>query len=174
MLHIHNGDASANVAKQTSLPGEHFAFREALVDGPTPASYLANGWELLRARHLSSTYGVDLKECQQQLAAQETQLISIDQHDEVVLWFEHDLFCQTHLIYLLDRFGKRDLGNTKLSLVCIDSFPGRKNFRGVGELTPDEWRRCFSRGKQSARPNSRSEARPGPPTVRKTRRRSSA
>ena len=143
MLHIHNGDAAANIAKQTSLPGEHFAFREALIDGPTPAQFNGNDWRLVRARHLWSAYGVDLVECGKGLLAQEMKLASFAFHDEVVLWFEHDLFCQVHLIYLLDWFGRRQLGNTKLSLVCIGEFPGRENFRGLGELTSQEFASLF-------------------------------
>ena len=143
MLHIHNGDCAANIAKQTALPGEHFAFREALLDGPTPAEFKGAGFLLIRARHLSLTHGVDLKRCSEDLRAQEEKLASFPEHEEVVLWFEHDLFCQIHLIYLLDWFGQKRLGTTKLSLVCIGEFPRRKNFRGLGELTPPEFASLF-------------------------------
>jgi hypothetical protein len=61
----------------------------------------------------------------------------------VVLWFEHDLFCQVHLIYLLNWFGQRQLGQTKLSLICIGEFPGKPNFRGLGELNSDELASLF-------------------------------
>jgi hypothetical protein len=148
MLHIHNGDASANIARQSSLPGEHFAFREALIEGPTSAHKDNDGDWLVRARHLWSAYGVDLKESAQGLLAQEQKLASFGQHDEVVLWFEHDLFCQINLIYLLDWFASRELGETKLSLICIDRFAGRENFRGLGELTSDELASLFPERKQ--------------------------
>jgi hypothetical protein len=36
MLHIHNGDSTANKMKEAEFPGEHFAFREALATGPAP------------------------------------------------------------------------------------------------------------------------------------------
>ena len=150
MLHIHNGEASANIARRSSLPGEHFAFREALIEGPTPAAYKNNDgdWRLVRARHLWSAYGVDLNECAQGLLAQEQKLASFREHDETVLWFEHDLFCQINLIYLLDWFASRELGGTKLSLICIDRFPGRTNFRGLGELTAEELGSLFPERKQ--------------------------
>ena len=95
MLHIHNGDSSANIAKQSSLPGEHFAWREALIEGPTPAGLEGEEWRRVRARHLSEAYGVDFQECERGLLAQENKLAAFSDHDEVVLWFEHDLFCQT-------------------------------------------------------------------------------
>lgn len=146
MLHIHNGDSAANIAKQSSLPGEHFAFREALIAGPTPAEFKDardSTWRLIRARHLWWAYGVDFKECGQDQLAQEKKLASFAEHDEVVLWFEHDLFCQVHLLYLLNWFGQKKLGDTKLSLICIGAFPGRENFRGLGELKPAELASLF-------------------------------
>jgi hypothetical protein len=139
MLHIHNGDATADTARQTSLPGEHFAWRESLITGPTPLGLSADEWRLMRARHLSAAYGVDLQQCQESLVGQDQKLASaVASHDELVLWFEHDLFCQIHLIYLLDSFASQSLENTTLSLICIDRYPGKNNFRGLGELSGNE------------------------------------
>jgi hypothetical protein len=143
MLHIHNGDSSANTAKESSLPGEHFAFRESLITGPTPADVSDHEWRSIRALHLSEGYGVDLQECTADLLDQEKKFASASEHDEVVLWFEHDLFCQTNLLYLLNWFAQRDLGPTKLSLICIGEFPGKPNFRGLGELNAEEMTSLF-------------------------------
>ena len=143
MLHIHNGDSSANIVKQSSLPGEHFAWRESLITGPTPAGLSGNEWRSLRAQHLSEAYGADLQECERGLLDQEKKLSSFDQHEEVVLWFEHDLFCQTNLLYLLNCFAQEDTGDTKLSLICIGEFPGKENFRGLGELNAEQMASLF-------------------------------
>ena len=143
MLHIHNGDSSAEVLRQSNLPGEHLAWREALIDGPTPENVAWSEWRKLRARHLAEFYGVDLNEAESELQLQEEKLASYPEHDEVVLWFEHDLFCQTNLLYLLYWFAKRELGKTKLSLICIDEFPGVPNFRGLGELNTEQMASLF-------------------------------
>ena len=143
MLHIHNGDSSAETLKQSALPGEHFAFREALIDGPTPAGVAGEEWRKLRAHHLSEFYQVDLSKTERELLTQEDKLDSFPEHDEVILWFEHDLFCQTNLLYLLKWFADRDLAHTKLSLICIDRFPGLPNFRGLGELNVEQMASLF-------------------------------
>ena len=143
MLHIHNGDSSANTAKQSSLPGEHYAWRESLITGPTPAGVTGNEWRRVRAQHLSEAYGADLQECERGLLAQEKKLSSFEEHEEVVLWFEHDLFCQTNLLYLLNWFAQEDTGSTKLSLICIGEFPGKENFRGLGELNAEQMASLF-------------------------------
>jgi hypothetical protein len=143
MLHIHNGDSSADIARQSSLPGEHLAWREALIEGPTPAGVSGVEWRKLRAQHLSEAYGADHGETENGLRVQEERLAGYPAHDEVILWFEHDLFCQTNLIYLLNWFWERDLWNTKLSLICIGEFPGRPNFRGLGELSSEQMASLF-------------------------------
>src|SRR6266446_4636393 len=109
MLHIHNGESSMNTARQ-SIPGEHFAFREALIDGPTPSGVEDHDWRKLRAAHLSAAYGLEQQECEQELQRQDETLSRYTAHDEVILWFEHDLFCQVNLIYLLNWFAQRDQG----------------------------------------------------------------
>ena len=143
MLHIHNGDSTADKAKLSILPGEHFAFREALVEGPTPLAHDNSEWRAIRARHLSEAYGVGLKQCERELEEQEQKLASFADHEEVVLWFEHDLFCQVNLLYLLDWFSRRQLGDTTLSLICIDRFPGVTDFRGLGQLSAEQLASLF-------------------------------
>ena len=147
ILHIHNGDASADVAKQSSIPGKHFAWREALIDGPAPQGLEGAEWRTIRAQHLSEAYNADRSEIETQLQVQEKKLASFANFKEVVLWFEHDLFCQVHLTYLLDWFAvpylDKYLDRTKLSLICIGSFPDKKNFRGLGELSVGELASLF-------------------------------
>jgi len=62
------------------------------------------------------------------LRAQEEALSRFSDHEEVVLWFEHDLFCQVQLIFLLNWLAQRELGKTKLSLIFIGEFPELQTF----------------------------------------------
>lgn len=143
MLHIHNGDCSAETAKQSTIPGEHFAWSEALIDGPAPTNVSEAEWHKLRAAHLSESYGVDANDTEDGLRAQEDKLKSYPEHDEVVLWFEQELFCQVNLLYLLDWFSQSELGKTRLSLIFVGEFPGVPNFHGLGELTPEQMASLF-------------------------------
>jgi hypothetical protein len=65
-------------------------------------------------------------------------LANSSSHDEVVFWFEHDLFDQLLLIRHLDWFSRRDVRRTKLSLICIGAFPGVHPFHGLGQLSADQ------------------------------------
>ena len=93
----------------------------------------------------AEAYEVKLEDCEKNLLIQEAALAGFTEHDETILWFEHDLFCQINLIYLLDWFSKQSRGNTRLSLICIGEFPGKESFRGLGELTGEQLTSLFER-----------------------------
>jgi hypothetical protein len=61
-----------------------------------------------------------------------------ESYDELVLWFEHDLFDQLNLIQLLTWIRERLPPAKTVSLVCIGSFPGHVHFKGLGELSAAE------------------------------------
>ncbi len=61
-----------------------------------------------------------------------------ESYDELILWFEHDLFDQLNLIQLLPWIRQRLPPTKPVTLVCRGSFPWRPDFKGLGELTPDE------------------------------------
>ncbi|MEA2203280.1 MAG: hypothetical protein QOE77_56 [Blastocatellia bacterium] len=143
MLHIHNGDSAAGIAKRSNLPGEHLAWREALICGPAPSGLPEIEWRQMRAHHLAEAYDLSAEDCEKSLRDQDEALAKFVDHEEVVLWFEHDLFCQLHLLYLLNWFSQRTVGSTKLSLICINEFPGISDFHGLGELTSEQLASLF-------------------------------
>lgn len=143
MFHIHNGESTAGTLREFGFPGEHFAFQEVLMAGPTPSGLSSDEWLGTRAGYLSDAYDLNLEDTRDNLQKQEAVLQSFPEHDETVLWFEHDLFCQINFIYLLDWFSKQKLGNTRLSCICIGEFPGIEDFRGLGQLTGDELASLF-------------------------------
>lgn len=141
MLHILNGESTEAGLSQTAVGGDRFSFKDALIAGPAPA---VNGsdWRRIRTAHLAAAYGVEVEKCENDFARQQQIFESFNEHEEVTLWFESDLFCQANLLYLLDWCAHRH-PETKLSLICIGEFPGRPNFRGLGELTPSELASLF-------------------------------
>ena len=143
MLHIHNGDSTAETARNANIPGAHIAWREALVCGPAPGNLSETEFLEARAQHLSTAYAVEVNKVRKELREQHQALESFRDHEEVVLWFEHDLFCQIHLIYLLNWFAQRELGETKLSLICIGEFPGVPSFHGLGQLSEEQLASLF-------------------------------
>jgi hypothetical protein len=145
MLHIHNGDSSANSLKESNIAGENFAFREALIAGATPQGLSNEEWLKVRAQALTGEYTLDYQKCYDDLLQQQEALSKLGNHEEVILWFEHDWFCQLHLVYLLQHIAAMDLPQTTVSLVCINEFPGREDFRGLGELNSEQMASLFDK-----------------------------
>ena len=106
MIHIHNGDSTAATARRADIPGRHVAFRETLVTGPARAGLSQHDWIEERARFLADNYDQNLLRTRTELLDQEQTLDHARREDEVVLWFEHDLFCLINFLYLLGRLGK--------------------------------------------------------------------
>ncbi|HUP47080.1 MAG TPA: DUF1835 domain-containing protein [Thermoanaerobaculia bacterium] len=135
MIHIHNGDITAAMARRAGLPGEHVAFREALVAGPVREDEQRIS---TRAHFLSTAHRHDLLRTSNMLFEQEQMLAATASNDEVVLWFEHDLFCLVHLLYVLQRVPM-----AKTYLVWHD--------QAIGDLQPEElWRVYRRRGAVTA------------------------
>lgn len=106
MINIHNGDSMLMNARRANLPGEHIAFRESLVSGPVVPS---DDWLSVRARFLATAFREELLRTSNSLFEQEQALNAAATQDEIVLWFEHDLFCLVHFVYLLNRFRDRNV-----------------------------------------------------------------
>jgi len=138
MLHIVNGDHVGNKLREGNVQGDILVWREVYPVGPAFASMAGNNERLLRAAYLEKTLGILAPEYIKSCESQETRLQNFSKYDEVVMWFEHDLFDQTMLAFLLHWFSKQSLGNTKLNLLCIGDYPGIDLFRGMGQLTTEQ------------------------------------
>jgi len=101
MIHIHNGDVVCEAARRIGIAGEHLPFRETLATGPVPRDVDIE----TRARFIGAAHQEHLLRVRNGLISQERALDEAMSQDEIVLWFEHDLFCLANLLKLLDRFG---------------------------------------------------------------------
>lgn len=141
-LHIVNGDATAEPLRASGLPGTIAVWADPLHEGQVPADVDARGGRETRARFLADSYG-SYEQVLETLAAWDSVLEAHATYDELVIWLEHDLFDQLLLIRHLEWFARRDLGRTRLSLICIDRFPGVEPFHGLGQLSPAQLASLF-------------------------------
>jgi hypothetical protein len=136
-LHVANGSSVTMTLEAAGVPGIMSIWADPLHDGPVPAGLTDDELRELRGGHLGGRDAVvanpmnDMRRWRQVIAAH-------DGYDELVLWFEHDLFDQLNLIQVLTWIRSHLPREKPVSLVCIGSFPGRPNFRGLGELTAAE------------------------------------
>jgi len=136
ILHVTNGDSALVLMKRSGVPGTFIAWPDVLHEGPTP---LASGeeWIEVRARYLAaSDYGPpdgSLAEVLRDYRERNDALESYAANEEVVFWFEHDLFDQLllirHLWWIRDKTGPR------FSLVCGQAY--------LGLLRPEDFPALF-------------------------------
>lgn len=135
MLHIVNGDVVGDKLRKGNVQGDILVWREVYTVGPVFTEMDELHQKHPRVEYLESNLGIPANDYVANCQAQEQMLRKFHKYDEVVLWFEHDLYDQLMLSYLLHWFSKRELGRTKLNLLCIGDYPGIELFRGLGQLT---------------------------------------
>jgi hypothetical protein len=135
-LHLANGTSTTSTIHDAGIPGRSSIWADPLHEGPVPAGISDEELLAIRARHLADE-GHGVEAIASAMRRWRSVLDDVEEYDELVLWFEHDLFDQLNLIQVLDRLARQPWP-TPVSLVTIGSFPGRPQFKGLGELTAGE------------------------------------
>lgn len=143
LLHVVNGDATAARLGPLALPGDVLVWRDILVEGPVAAGMELDALAAWRAPWLARCLGIDRDAYVAAGRVQADALHRADRYDEIVLWFEQDLFCAVNLACLagwIDRtqpaaritlvFPAEALGRTAPAALA-DLFAGRGPFDHV-------------------------------------------
>src|SRR5207302_92319 len=91
-----------------SIPGGYLSWSDPLHDGPVPRASSLQNLSDARAEALSSFGWGAYDDIRSTFAARDGVLADFRSHEEVVLWFEHDLYDQLQLIQLFDWFSGQD------------------------------------------------------------------
>ena len=144
-LHITNGDLAALAIADLGLGGTVLPWRDVLHEGPVPTRLELDELRMVRARYLAALGWGELDGILSMLAERDSALREFQQHDEVILWFEHDLYDQLQLIQLLDWFAGVQSSDARLSLVgpneylsVVDSVRLRELYAGRVEVTGEQ------------------------------------
>jgi hypothetical protein len=124
MLHITNGDAPIPAMKAAGLSGEILPWRDVLHEGPVTSESPLESLSDLRARFIADCGWGQFEEVRRDFATRDSMLERYRDFEEVILWFEHDLYDQLQLLQLLAWFFIRDRGHTALSLVNVNEYLG--------------------------------------------------
>jgi hypothetical protein len=135
MLHITNGSSVGDTLAETGLPGQVALSADVLHEGPCPTRLDPVEFRETRARYLAHAGYARYDDALASLTGADAAMEAALDGDEVVLWFEHDLFDQLQLIRVLARCGRRRPFRATLNLICIGAFPGVPRFDGLGQLS---------------------------------------
>lgn len=129
-LHVSNGDSVLYTWKKAGLLGTQLAWSDVLHEGPVPAGLDLEDLSRVRARYLSECgYGNPIK-INHDFEKRDATLRRAREFEEVVLWFEHDLYDQLQLLQILSALSAMGLGAGSVQLVQSEEY--------LGMLSPDE------------------------------------
>lgn len=115
--------------------------REMLVEGPLKAVSEESFFQS-RADYLEKTYGIPTSEYQQKTVTEFKKMHQIPKHSEVYLWFDFDLYCFVHLLFIIELLQ----ADKTLQLYVVRPLRKRKFriWRGFDLHTKDDLMQAFS------------------------------
>lgn len=128
-LHVLNGDASLTLFRQSKLPGEPVVCREVMCEGKVKYTKDPEEFFESRAKHLEFHYGIDKQSYNTQVVQELEKLKpSGSSPSEIILWFDHDVFCQFNLLFIIHLIRTRFKELPPISLVDFPRHPDLSAF----------------------------------------------
>lgn len=137
ILHITNGDSTTNYLQKLNFSGEFITWREMLCEGKTTTDVGSETFWKNRFDFFKSSYKISKQKFIDYTVKEYRNLCNKKNQNEIVLWFEHDLFCQINMIAVLS-WLKRYRKGYHISLVCSGKIKGSKKMFGLSELNQEQ------------------------------------
>lgn len=136
-LHITNGDSTTDRLKLLRFKGTIITWREMLCEGKTTTDVGSESFWKSRFNFLATQYKITKKQFIDITLKEYRNLCNQKSQNEIILWFEYDLFCQINMIAVISWLKKHRKGS-KISLVCSGDIAGFDKKLGLGELSTDQ------------------------------------
>jgi hypothetical protein len=135
-LHITNGESVQ--LRETGLGGEVLCWNDILHEGPVPEGLSLEELGPVRARFIASLAfgGYEESSLLKLFQERNRKLAAYSSFQEIVLWFEGDLYDQLQLLEILDWFRSRSLNGTRLALLTVDTYLGMLDPAHLKDLYP--------------------------------------
>jgi hypothetical protein len=135
-LHITNGDGALYLLTKAGVAGTHLAWRDALNEGPVPAGLSLEETSALRARWLAERGYDNPIKLFHAFQRRDAELRRAAEFDEVVLWFEHDLYDQLQMLQALTALEELNLEPGRISVIQTDHYLANMTVDEIIPLLP--------------------------------------
>ncbi len=143
-LHILNGDSTAQFFSKATIQGDVIVWREMLCEGALHKDVGSDEFWKKRYVFFEEEIGVTRLEYYDKTIKELIKIEEISNYNEVVLWFEYDLFCQVNLmalcVYLLKHFRK----DINYYLVCTGHEKGKQFLQTLSDYSSDEYQTLYN------------------------------
>ncbi len=141
IYHILNGDCLAQQLAYSNVRGEFIICRESLIVGPVFANDEASFWDV-RSTYFSDIYGVTDVEYRHKTVSEFEIIKNIPPGSTVCLWFEHDLFCQVNMWFVISHLSI--IPNLRLYRIFPINHNNQELWSGFGSSTVDDLEQAFA------------------------------
>ncbi len=136
-LHITNGDNFTKKLQGLKLGGEIITWREMLCEGKTESNVGSESFWKTRFEFLNKNYKVTKSWFIEKTLKEYRSLCNHKYQDQIVLWFEYDLFCQINMLAVIS-WLKTNRPFAEISLVCSGKEDASDKLYSLNELSDEE------------------------------------
>ncbi len=140
-IHILTGDALAHQFQYASIDGNVIISRECLIDGDVSGKDLKEFWAT-RANFIANTYDASATNYLEKVAYEYEKIFSLPIESEVNLWFEHDLFCQVNMWFVISLLRRTDIKN--IYRISPQIGENESPWLGFANADSKELQQCFA------------------------------
>ena len=144
LLHITNGDSFTERLKTLPFKGDIVTWREMLCEGKTLSSVGSESFWKTRFEFLNKNYRISKSWFVEKTLKEYRSLCSHKQQDQIVLWFEYDLFCQINMLAVLS-WLKTYRRHAEISLVCSGKEDNTERLYGLNDLSDEQLTEIYER-----------------------------
>lgn len=118
VVHIVNGDSTAILLRSSGLPGDIIIWREMLCEGSLYEKVATQKFYAIRSEWFKEQPSLKRFDYNREAMPELDKIHDLSTYDEVVLWFEYDLFCQVNLLAVGSVLHTSYSDKRNYSLVC--------------------------------------------------------
>jgi Domain of unknown function (DUF1835) len=122
ILNITNGDVTVDLMRQAKIPGDFLPWQDVLHEGPVPGGLSLKELSSVRAWFISKQGWASEQDAFKTFHERDNELFNFSDYDQIILWFENDLYDQLQLLQILDWLIKHEWGDTKITNIGEDGY----------------------------------------------------
>ncbi len=143
-LHIVNGDSTATILSKTTIKGDVVVWREMLCEGPLDIDVGSDKFWKIRYGFYENDLGIKKLDYFDKSIKEIIKLEDLKVYDEVVLWFEFDLFCQVNLMALCSYLIKSYQKDIRYYLICTGNDKNESRLKHLSDYPLELWQGLLS------------------------------
>ena len=139
-IHIVNGDAVVPILTKSGIEGDIVVWREMLCDGPVCEKVGGDEFWKKRLDYFEKELDVTKLEYFDKTIKELLKLEDLSNYNELVMWFEFDLFCQVNFMALCTFLYKNYRKTITYNLVCTGKVKGNDKLYSLTDFSPEDFR----------------------------------